>query len=73
MGATKEKPTIVSRKSKDGGISSTTYEFPYMLQPEKKSLGELIYSSKSGKVLGRTPRNWGKVSIATTSPPPICL
>lgn len=65
MGATKEKPAIVPRRSKtDGSISSTTYEFPYMNQPAKKSLRELIYSSKSGKVLGRTPKNWGKVSIA---------
>lgn len=66
MGATKDHPKIIPRKSKDGSITTTTYEFPYMHQPEKKSLRELIYSSKSGKVLGRSPKNWGKKSI----PPP---
>lgn len=66
MGATKEKPQIIPRKSKDGSISSITYEFPYMLQPEKKTLRQLIYSSKSGKVFGRTPKNWGKVCSNST-------
>ena len=65
MGAPKEHPTIVSRKSKDGSISAVelTYEFPYMHQPEKKTLRQLIYSSKSGKVFGRTPKNWGMFTI----------
>jgi len=66
MGATREQPKIIPRKSKDGSISSVTYEFPYMLQPEKKTLRQLIYSSKSGKVLGRTPKNWGELFVFYT-------
>jgi len=46
------------RRSK-GSVVSTTYEFP-MRQPTNKSLRQIIYDGKEGKVLGRTPRNWGK-------------
>jgi hypothetical protein len=50
------------RKSK-GSVVSTTYEFPYMRQASDRTLRQLIYDSRQGKVLGRTPKNWGKTFV----------
>lgn len=50
------------RKSK-GSVVSTTYEFPYMRQASDRTLGQIIYDSKQGKILGRTPKNWGKFLV----------
>ncbi|CRL00884.1 CLUMA_CG014135, isoform A [Clunio marinus] len=55
-----------ARKSIKGSIQSTTYEFPYMRQPEKKTLGQLIYDREKGKILGRTLPNWGELLIFYT-------
>lgn len=57
------QPKIVPRRSK-GSVVSTTYEFPYLRQAEKKTLGQLIYDGENGKVFGRTPKNWGKAESA---------
>lgn len=51
------QPKVTPRKSK-GSVVSNTYEFPY--KPAEKSLGKLLYDSQQGKVLGRTPKNWGE-------------
>lgn len=51
-------PKIVKRRSTAGSVIQT-YEFPLQMQP-KKTLGQLLYDSKKGKILGRTPKNWGK-------------
>jgi hypothetical protein len=53
------KPKIVPQRSK-GSVVSTTYEFPYQRQAEVKTLRQIIYDGENGKVLGRTPKNWGK-------------
>lgn len=55
------QPKVTPRRSKGGSIVSQTYQFPY--KPAEKSLGQLIYDSEQGKVLGRTPRNWGKINF----------
>lgn len=47
-------------KSKKPEIVATTYEFPYMRKPVKRSFREVIYDSDTGKFFGRTPKNWGK-------------
>ena len=47
------------RRSK-GSVVSTTYEFPYMRKATERTFGQIIYDSKQGKVLGRTPKNWGE-------------
>lgn len=41
--------------------SYTTYEFPIRKPKTKKSLGQLIYDGEKGRILGRTPKNWGKL------------
>ena len=41
-------------------VTTTTYEFPYMKKPKKKSLSQRIYDREKGKFFGRTPENWGK-------------
>lgn len=56
----KEEPKLTSRHSKGGSIVSQTYEFPYGRSKNEKTLGQLVYDSKAGKVLGRTPKNWGE-------------
>lgn len=41
--------------------STTTYDFPYMRQPKpKQSIWKQIYNKDKNKILGRSPRNWGK-------------
>lgn len=54
------QPKVMPRRATKGSLVSQTYEFPYMRQPKTRTLGQLIYDSKQGKVLGRTPKNWGK-------------
>lgn len=39
----------------------TTYEFP--VKPEKQTLAQFIYHKESGKVLGRTSKNWGQLML----------
>lgn len=58
------QPKVTPRKSK-GSVVSTTYEFPY--KPAEKSLGKLLYDSQQGKVLGRTPKNWGEFGMLVDS------
>jgi hypothetical protein len=41
------------------GTTATTYEFPYMRQPKKRTVGQFLYDHEKGKILGRTPKNWG--------------
>lgn len=41
-------------------LTSTTYEFPIRKPVEKKTLRQLIYDGEKGRILGRTPKNWGK-------------
>lgn len=53
-------PLKARGKSKKPEIVATTYEFPYMRKPIKKSFREVIYDSEHGKFFGRTPKNWGK-------------
>lgn len=43
--------------------SYTTYEFPIRKPKTKKSLRQLIYDGEKGRILGRTPKNWGKCII----------
>lgn len=57
------KPKI--RAVAKGSVVSLTYEFPYMHQPAKKTLRQLIYDGEKGKILGRTCQNWGKEQIIT--------
>lgn len=49
-------------KSNKNGLSgefdSTANEFSIRQPPKKKSLRELIYDSKKGRILGRTPKSW---------------
>lgn len=53
------QPKVTPRRSK-GSIVSQTYEFPYMRQARQRTLAQLIYDGRQGKILGRTPKNWGK-------------
>lgn len=48
------------KKTTDGRIV-TTFEFP--VKPEKQTLGQMIYSHKTGKFLGRTSKNWGQLLL----------
>ncbi|XP_058061683.1 sodium/potassium-transporting ATPase subunit beta-1-like [Anopheles bellator] len=41
-----------------------TYEFPTM--PEKQSLGQFLYDTKSGRVMGRTAKSWGQLLLFYT-------
>ncbi|XP_052893861.1 sodium/potassium-transporting ATPase subunit beta-1-like [Anopheles moucheti] len=41
-----------------------TYEFP--TKPEKLTIGQYIYNSKDGKILGRTATNWAQLTIFYT-------
>lgn len=50
-------------KTADGRVV-TTYEFP--LKPEKQTLGQFFYDSKTGKLLGRTAKNWGQLCLFYT-------
>lgn len=43
------------------GRTVTTYEFP--LRPEKKSFGQFLFEKETGKVLGRTTKNWGQLIL----------
>lgn len=54
------QPKVTPRRGTKGSMSSTTYEFPYMRQKTERTLGQLIYDGEQGKILGRTPKNWGK-------------
>lgn len=56
------QPKVTPRRSssKKGSDVSQTYEFPYMRQARQRTLGQLIYDGRQGKILGRTPKNWGK-------------
>lgn len=38
-----------------------TYEFP--TKPEKQTLGEYLYNSKDGKILGRTAKSWAQLFL----------
>lgn len=53
-----------SKKKINDGRVVTTFEFP--VKPEKQTLGQLIYNSKSGKILGRTSKNWGQLLLFYT-------
>lgn len=53
-------PKIISREKK--GSVEQTYEFEYLNQPAERTLGQIIYDSGNGKILGRTPKNWGERS-----------
>lgn len=56
------QPKAAPRRSK-GSVVSTTYEFQpdqYMRKKTERTFGQIIYDSKQGKVLGRTPKNWGE-------------
>jgi sodium/potassium-transporting ATPase subunit beta len=60
---TERLPASIRKRSsqKADGRTATTYEFPYMRQPEKKSFSEFLYDKEKGKVLGRTPKNWAQL------------
>lgn len=60
MSGKKEQPKVTPHRSKGGSVVSQTYEFPYLREKNEKTLGQLMYDSKAGKVLGRTPKNWGE-------------
>lgn len=60
MSGKNNQPTVTPRRGTKGSMTSTTYEFPYMRQKTERTLGQLIYDGKNGKVFGRTPKNWGK-------------
>ncbi|XP_055712084.1 sodium/potassium-transporting ATPase subunit beta-2-like [Phlebotomus papatasi] len=50
--------------SKDkNGMSQVTYEFPYMRQPEKKSVAKFFYDKEKGTFLSRTPASWAKILL----------
>ncbi|XP_049279285.1 sodium/potassium-transporting ATPase subunit beta-1-like [Anopheles funestus] len=38
-----------------------TYEFP--TKPEKQTLGQYLYNSQDGKILGRTAKNWAQLML----------
>lgn len=38
-----------------------TYEFP--TKPEKQTLGQYLYNSQDGKILGRTAKNWAQLLL----------
>lgn len=49
--------------SKSNG-ETVTYEFPYMRKPKgKTSIWRGIYNPDKNYILGRTPRNWGKIQV----------
>lgn len=50
-----------SKKKIFDGRTVTTFEFP--VKPEKQTLGQIIYNKKSGKILGRTSKNWGQLLL----------
>lgn len=65
MGVLIEKTTVVHRLEKNGTASpGLVYEAFVPVIPPKKTLWQLMYSRKSGKILGRTPRNWGDNSYS---------
>ncbi|XP_058819351.1 sodium/potassium-transporting ATPase subunit beta-2-like [Topomyia yanbarensis] len=47
-------------KTKDGRIV-TTYQFP--VRPEKKSFSQMMYDKETGKIMGRTSENWGRLLL----------
>lgn len=49
-----------NKKLSNAQMTYTTYEFPLRKPKQKKTLGQLIYDSEKGRILGRTPKNWGK-------------
>ncbi|GAB0093311.1 Sodium/potassium-transporting ATPase subunit beta [Sergentomyia squamirostris] len=51
---------MASPKDKNG-MSQVTYEFPYMRQPEKKSLAKFIFNKDEGTFMERTPSSWAKI------------
>lgn len=51
----------MSNKKLSTQQSYTTYEFPIRKPKTKKTLGQLIYDGEKGRILGRTPKNWGKL------------
>lgn len=53
-----------SKKKINDGRVVTTFEFP--IKPEKQTLGQLVYNSKTGKILGRTSKNWGQLLLFYT-------
>jgi sodium/potassium-transporting ATPase subunit beta len=55
-------PKIVKRSTK-GSVVSTTYEFPLDRKKNQRTLKEIIYDRENGKVLGRTPKNWGELLL----------
>ncbi|KAG5675190.1 hypothetical protein PVAND_005114 [Polypedilum vanderplanki] len=62
-GAGEAVPLKVRGKKPKAEIVTTTYEFndPYLRKPKSKSLGKMVYDKEHGKILGRTPRNWGEL------------
>jgi hypothetical protein len=56
------------KKGKQPEIVATTYEFPYMRKPTKRSFRKVIYDRESGKFFGRTPKNWGKIDSLSVTP-----
>lgn len=52
-----------NKKLSNAQMTYTTYEFPLRKPKQKKTLGQLIYDSEKGRILGRTPKNWGKYYI----------
>lgn len=68
MGVLIEKTTVVHRLEKNGTASpGLVYEAFVPVIPPKKTLWQLMYSRKSGKILGRTPRNWGDNSFSVNN------
>jgi sodium/potassium-transporting ATPase subunit beta len=57
------QPKIVSRKGK-GSVVSTTYEFP--LKPAERSLGQMLYDSQAGTLMGRSGKSWAQLLLFYT-------
>lgn len=48
-------------KKNDTSTKFTPTEFQFYSPKEKQSFAQLLYNSKDGTYLGRTPASWGKL------------
>jgi len=45
------------------GNTAKMMDFQFPQPKEKQTIGQIIYNSKQGTYLGRTPRSWGKILV----------
>uniref|UniRef100_A0A182Q2J7 Sodium/potassium-transporting ATPase subunit beta n=1 Tax=Anopheles farauti TaxID=69004 RepID=A0A182Q2J7_9DIPT len=61
---TRHKPQMPAEKRTSQPRIVRTYEFP--TKPEKQTLGQYLYNTQDGKILGRTATNWAQLLLFYT-------